>query len=126
MAKFTTVDEFLDSIPVPEHREKLEGILDWISETWRDLELVVKWNQPMFTHHGVYIIGFSVSAKHIAVGPEVELMDRMRAEAESAGYTTTQQLIRIGWNDPVDRGLIERIIETQIAEKADITSFWRP
>lgn len=125
MAKFTSVEEFLDSMTVPEQRAKLEALLKWVSATWPELELVLKWNQPMFTHHGVYIIGFSVFPKNIAVSPEDELMDRMRADIEAAGYTTTRRLFRIGWNDPIDHGLLSRIIETQIAEKAGLTRFWR-
>jgi len=125
MPKFTTVAEFLDSIALPEHRAKLEDLLDWVSETWPELELVLKWNQPMFTHHGVYIIGFSVFAKNIAVGLELAIMDRMRTEIESAGYSATKMLFRIGWDDPIDRALLTRIIDTQIDEKADSTSFWR-
>lgn len=111
---------------VPEQRARLEEILDWVSRTWPGLELVVKWNQPMFLDHGTYIIGFSVFPKNIAVGPEVALMERMRAEIEAAGYTTTQRLFRIGWDEPVDHDLLTRIIETQIAEKATVTGLWRP
>lgn len=126
MATVSTVQEFLDAMRVPEQRETLRGLVEWVSGTWPELEPVIKWNQPMFLHHGTYIIGFSVFAKNIAVGPENALMDRMRAEIEAAGYTTTQRLFRIGWDDPIDRPLLTRIIETQIAEKADVTGLWRP
>jgi len=126
MAKFSTTEAFLDSIAVPEHRAKLEAILDWVAATWPELELVLKWNQPMFTHHGTYIIGFSVFPKNIAVSPEDVLMDRMRSDIEAAGYTTTARLFRIGWDDPIDHALLTRMIETQIAEKAAVTGFWRP
>jgi len=126
MAKLSTIEEYLAAIPVPQHRAKLEEILDWVSGTWPELELVLKWNQPMFTHHGTYIIGFSVFAKNIAVSPEDVLMDRMRAEIEAAGYTTTLRLFRIGWDDPIDHALLTRLIENQLAEKADVTGFWRP
>lgn len=30
----------------------------------------IAWNQPMFTHHGTYIIGFSAASKHIATPPD--------------------------------------------------------
>ena len=126
MAKFTTVEQFLDAMTIPEQRAKVEELLAWVSTTWPELELVVKWNQPMFLHHGTYIIGFSVFPKNIAVGPEPELMDRMRGDIEASGYTTTQRLFRIGWEDPVDRDLLTRIIETQIADKATVTGLWRP
>ncbi len=126
MARFTTVEEFLDGMAAPEQRTKLERLLDWVSGTWPELELVIKWNQPMFTHHGTYIIGFSTFPKNLAVGPEAPLIDRMRADIEAAGYTTTQRLFRIGWSDPIDYALLTRVIETQISEKATVTGLWRP
>lgn len=113
-------------MPVAEQRAKLEDLLGWISRAWPQLELVMKWNQPMFLHHGTYIIGFSVFPKNIAVGPEAALMERMRADIEAAGYTTTQRLFRIGWNDPVNHDLLTRIINTQITEKATTSGLWRP
>jgi uncharacterized protein YdhG (YjbR/CyaY superfamily) len=30
----------------------------------------IKWNQPMFSDHGTFIIGFSIAKEHIAVAPE--------------------------------------------------------
>lgn len=126
MARFTTPGDFLEAIAEPEHRAKLEALLDWVTRGWPELQLEVKWNPPMFVHHGTYIIGFSVFAKHIAVAPEAELIDRMRGDIEAAGYSTTQNLFRIRWSDPIDEALLARIIDTQIAEKADADGFWRP
>ena len=126
MAKYETVDQFLADIEEPDHRAKVAGLLDWVATTWPHLEQVMKWNQPMFLDHGTYIIGFSVFPKNIAVGPEAELMDRMRDDIEAAGYSTTKQLFRIGWDQPIDEALLTRIIDTQIDEKAGVTGLWRP
>jgi uncharacterized protein len=126
MARVATVGEFLSTIDTPEHRAKVETLLDWVSRTWPELELVIKWNQPMFLHHGTFIIGFSAFPKNIAVAPEAELIDRMRSDIHASGYTTTQRLFRIAWADPIDYSLLTRIVETQIAEKATVTGLWRP
>ncbi|MFC4241823.1 iron chaperone [Gryllotalpicola reticulitermitis] len=126
MARFSTVEDFLDAITVPAQRQKIEELLHWVAGTWPELEPVIKWNQPMFLHHGTYIIGMSVFPKNIAIGPEAELMDRMRGDIEAAGYTTTQRLFRIGWDDPIDYALLTRIIETQLTEKATVSGLWRP
>lgn len=32
-------------------------VLDWVAEHYPELELRIAWNQPLFTHHGTYIIG---------------------------------------------------------------------
>ncbi|MFT4081087.1 MAG: DUF1801 domain-containing protein [Nocardioides sp.] len=118
--------EYLATIENEAHRAKLADILDWISTTWAELEAVVKWKQPMFTHHGTFIIGFSVFAKNIAVSPEDAGMERFREAIHAAGYTTTLRLFRIRWDDPVDHDLLREMIEWQLADKAELTSFWRP
>ena len=126
MAKFSTVDEFLNAVDTREQRAKVQQILDFVAETWPALELAVKWNQPMFLHHGTFIIGFSVFPKNIAVGLEPMVMERLQRDIETAGYTTTRRLFRISWDDQVDYALLTRIIELQIAEKADVSGLWRP
>lgn len=118
--------DYLVTIDDEAHRAKLAEILDWVTTTWPELEPVVKWKQPMFTHHGTYIIGFSVFAKNIAVSPEQVGIEQFRDAIDAAGYTATQRLFRIPWDAPVDRGLLRDMIEWQLAGKADITGFWRP
>ncbi|HEX7738450.1 MAG TPA: DUF1801 domain-containing protein [Marmoricola sp.] len=117
--------DYLAAIDDPAHRAKLASILDWVGTTWPALEAAVKWNQPMFTHHGTFIIGFSVFPKNIAVSPEDAGMERFRDAIHAAGYTTTKKLFRITWDDPIRHDLFTEIIEWQIADKADVTGFWR-
>ena len=61
-----TLDEFLSTIPDADNRERMIDVV----LTYPELELCVAWNQPMFTHHGTYIIGFSAASKHMAMAPE--------------------------------------------------------
>ena len=57
---------FLDGIDEPEKRDRMEDILNYIKGEFPQLEEVFKWNQPMFTDHGTFIIGFSI-AKDISL-----------------------------------------------------------
>ena len=43
--------------------------MEWAERTFSGLEPRVAWNQPVFTDHGTFIIGISVSAGHLAVSP---------------------------------------------------------
>ena len=45
------------------------GAVEWAERTFSGLEPRVAWNQPVFTDHGTFIIGISVSAGHLAVSP---------------------------------------------------------
>ncbi|MDQ0229018.1 iron chaperone [Metabacillus malikii] len=117
--------EFLSKIDNGEHRTRIEEVLTWIGDKYSNLEPVVKWNQPMFTDHGTYIIGFSVAKKHFAVAPEQVAMTRFTKEIEEAGYEYTKELIRFKWDKPTNYELLEKLIDFNISDKADCTTFWR-
>lgn len=117
--------EFLKKIDDSAQRDRTEEVLTWVANTYPTLKPEIKWNQPMFTDHGTYIIGFSVAKLHMAVAPEQMVIERFSDEIVQAGYDHTKQLIRIRWDCPVDFSLLEKIIEFNIVDKADCTSFWR-
>lgn len=117
--------DYLNTIQNSAHRERIEYILKWITHCFPDLKPRIAWNQPMFTDHGTFIIGFSVSKKHLAVGPEKASIDHFSKKILESGYTHTKQLFRINWDMPVDFSLLEQIIAFNIADKALCSNFWR-
>lgn len=122
MEKF---EEFLSGIAHPDQRERTQEILQWVSEQYPQLEAVIKWNQPMFTDHGTFIIGFSVSKQHLAVSPENAGITHCKEEIKQAGYDHTKEIVRIPWNKPVDYSLLGKMIEFNVIDKANYTNFWR-
>ena len=66
----TVFNKFLEGIDDRSKRERMEQIFTWIRHHYPHLKQEIKWNQPMYTEHGTFIIGFSVAKKHIAVAPE--------------------------------------------------------
>ena len=117
--------DFIARIDNPDHRDRMEQVLAWVIKEFPDLVPVIKWNQPMFTDHGTYIIGFSVSKKHIAIAPEKAAMEKFLNEIGDAGYEHTKELVHIPWNSQVNFSLLEKMIEFNIQDKADYTDFWR-
>ena len=118
-------EEFLAGIDHPDQRERTQEILEWVSENYPQLETVIKWNQPMFTDHGTFIIGFSVSKQHLAVSPENAGITHCEEEIKQAGYDYTKGIVRIPWNKSVDYSLLEKMIEFNRMDKVDFTKFWR-
>lgn len=100
--------EFLSRIDNPQHRARTEEVLGWVSKKFPTLNPVIKWNQPMFTDHGTFIIGFSTAKHHLAVAPESAGIVHFSAEIVQAGYTHTQQLVRLPWDRPIDFSLLEK------------------
>ncbi|MDV2682783.1 iron chaperone [Alkalihalophilus lindianensis] len=117
--------EYLAGIDNPEHRARMEEVLGWVANKYPHLEPKIAWNQPMFTDHGTYIIGFSVAKHHLAVAPEKEGMDHFSDQIKQAGHDHTKQLVRFKWDNPVDFSLLEKMIEFNIFDKADCSTFWR-
>ena len=116
---------FLMDIEDLKQRNRIEEVLKWVNNNYPNLEAKVKWNQPMFTNHGTFIIGFSVAKNHLAVSPELVGINHFSDEIVKSGYEHSKMLIRIPWNTPVDYSLLERIIKFNVLDKADCSTFWR-
>ena len=61
----------------------------------------------------------------MSVAPEQVAMARFEKDIEQAGYEQTKELFRIKWKSPVDFELLGKMIEFNISDKADCTTFWR-
>jgi uncharacterized protein YdhG (YjbR/CyaY superfamily) len=116
---------FLAKIGDPQHRARTKEVLGWVSNKFPYLLPKMAWNQPMFTDHGTFIIGFSVAKHHMAVAPERVGIDHFSDAIVQVGYDHTKELVRIPWNSPVDFSLLEKMIEFNILDKADCSTFWR-
>lgn len=117
--------KYLNSIDDPEKRERTESILNYVKRTFPQLKEEIKWNQPMFTDHGTFIIGFSIAKTHLAVAPEAEVVKYFAKDIEKAGYSYTKGLFRIKWTDKVDYELIRKIVAYNIDDKKEMVKFWR-
>ncbi|RAR43871.1 iron chaperone [Paenibacillus sp. MDMC362] len=117
--------EYLAHIDNPEHRERTEEVLAWVTKKFPQLMPKMAWNQPMFIDHGTFIIGFSIAKHHLAVAPERVVIQHFSDEIVQAGYDHTKELVRIRWERPIDFSLLENMIEFNITDKADCTTFWR-
>lgn len=118
-------DAFLTSIDDQGHRRRTAEVFAWVHETFPGLMPKIAWNQPMFTDHGTFIIGFSVAKHHLAVSPDVTGIKLFTEDILQAGYTHTINLFRIKWESAVDYALIERIIRFNIEDKKDCKTFWK-
>lgn len=116
---------YLKQIENTQHRLRTKEVLDWVGNTYPDLDAKIAWNLPMFTDHGTYIIGFSVSKLHLAISPELSGMEQFADDISLAGYKQSKMLFRIKWEDAVDYPLLERIIHFNRSDKKDCTTFWR-
>lgn len=123
--RMKTFEDYLATVEKEENRSRLRDVLDWVKESFPQLEEKIAWNQPMYTDHGTFIIGFSVSKPHFSVAPEAKGMQIFSQEIAESGYSQGSNLFRIKWSDPVDYPLLARIIRYNIEDKERCTTFWR-
>jgi uncharacterized protein YdhG (YjbR/CyaY superfamily) len=116
---------FMERIDGPERRARFEAVHAWTLARFPELALEFKWNQPMFTHHGTFIISYGAAKPHMSVAPERACIERFAEEISNAGYGRTKELVRIPWASPVNYGLLEEMIAFNMAEKAECRTFWR-
>lgn len=118
-------EEYLSKMKNEAHCSRMKEVLTWVKDTFPMLTPKIAWNQPMFTNHGTFIIGFSAAKQHFSVSPEAQGMAVFSDDIAKSGYRQTSNLFRIQWNEPVDFSLLERIIRYNIEDKKDCTTFWR-
>ena len=117
--------EYLMSIANSQHRDRMEDVLGWVIKEFPSLVPKIAWNQPMFTDYDTFIIGFSTAKLHMAVAPEEVGINRFSDKIVQAGYDHTKGLVRIRWGLPVDFSLLKNMIEFNILDKVEYSTFWR-
>ncbi|MGH0053518.1 MAG: iron chaperone [Sphaerochaetaceae bacterium] len=116
---------YLEAISEGAHRKKMEGLLFWVHDTFPTLGMRIAWNQPMFTDHGTFIIGFSKAKRHISVAPEKKAIDVFSEAIMRAGLSVTKELFRITWEQEIPYSLLMEIINYNREDKKTCTTFWR-
>jgi len=119
------LQEYIATIEKDEHRIKFTELIKNIQEQFFQLQLVFKWNQPMFICKGTFIISFNKSQKHISVSPEVAAIKKFSEEITASGYQQTKGTFRIRWQDTISYPLLFRIVSFNLNEKKNYSTFWR-
>lgn len=126
MSRYQNHAEFLASIDDADHRAKLGEVLEYCQAEFPELEPTIKWNQPMFIREATFIVGFSVAKAHMSVAFEPDMMAKFAADErfEKSGYSSTNGLFRIKWNQEVDWNLLRDMLAASLDFKRGSTTFW--
>ena len=118
------ISEYLANIIEENQREKLSELLKWVISTYPNLELEIRWKQPIFTEHGTYIIGFSVAKKHLTVGLETRSLQHFAPLLEENGFKHGTNTFQIPLSGDIPQSLLSKIIDYIIDDKKEVTTFW--
>lgn len=120
-----TFEDYIRTIDDSAHQEQFKEIISWIDSNYPELDQEVKWNTPMYTSNGTFILGIDSAKKHMSMSPEEKTMALFTEEIEEAGYSQTKGLFRIKYSDEVDYGLLKKMIDYNIEDKKGYDKFWR-
>ncbi len=115
----------LAKIPNDANRARAIEVLQWVERTYPRLGWRIAWNQPMATDHGTFIIGFSYAAKHIAVAGEGDIIADFAEELAARGISHGSKIFRLPWDEPIPYDFLAMVIDHNIEQKKDVTTFWR-
>ncbi|EMW5701049.1 TPA: iron chaperone, partial [Enterococcus faecium] len=113
MEKFQPI---INQIKEKEHQQKIKDLFAKITETYPQLDTTVKWNQPMFTDHGTFIIAFSFAKNHFSIAPEKAAIRALEKNIQEAGYVYTDNVIKVPWKSVINWELIEQLISFNIED----------
>jgi len=121
-----TLRQYLATVPNEEHRESLESLIEWVTNSFPELKLEIKWNVPMMVNNGTFIIGFSAAAHYVSIAPETKVLYEFIERIKESGYGHTKMKFQIKWNQKIDYELLREIIERSIDFKKGSKTFWAP
>ncbi|MCT4457784.1 iron chaperone [Lactiplantibacillus paraplantarum] len=124
-ADLTVFEPYLEKMSPTPHREQLVTLLNRVHTTFPQLQPRLAWNQPMFTDHGTFIVGFSTAKNHLNIALEAATLNTFREAINAAGDTTTKMLWQVRFDTPFNNQLLADAIQYNIDTKQATTTFWR-
>ena len=118
-------EEYLQTINEVDHREIVTSLFVWIKRNFPQLEGSIKWNQAMFSHQNTFIIAFNPTKKHLSISPEKQGIERFSNELSSLDYEFGSMVFKIKWSQQISYDFLKRMIEFNLEDKKNTTTFWR-
>ena len=117
------IHEYIQRIDDPDNRLIFGDFINWLTTDFPELKPEYKWNQPMFTHHGTFIIGFSV-AKHFTVAPEMRTFEHFLPQIKDLKLKHGKKTFQLQFGQDIPYDLLRALINYTLADKQNVTSFW--
>ena len=118
------IKNYIGKLP-EEQQEKLTEILTWLEKEFPELEGTIKYNQLMYVAHGTFIVGFKPAKAHIGLLCEEVGVEKFLSAASNLGLKNTKGRFILPWKSEVPFELMREIVKFNLADKADLTSFFR-
>lgn len=118
-------DEFIEKIENPKHKKRFVEIIRWVDEKYPKIKREIKWNEPVYTDHGTFIISFNIRKQHLSFCPEHRTIKKFEEEIKEREYGYGMMVVKIKWKHETPYDIIEKMIDFNIEDKKDYKAFWR-
>ena len=99
----------------PQARKTVKAIFTAIMAKHKNLELVIAWNQPMLRIGKDYILGISVSQKHITLNPfSKDVLDQFSKRL--AEFKVSKHTFQVPLDWKVDASLLNSLAKARLSE----------
>src|SRR5699024_10486467 len=109
-----TLRQYLATVPNEEHRESLESLIEWVTNSFPELQLAIKGNVAMMGNNGTFFIGLSAAAHYVSMAPETKVLYEFVELIKEAGYGHAKMKFQIKGNQKNDYELLRDSIERSI------------
>lgn len=108
------IDEYLQRVDEPK-RSTLARLRETIAELVPEAEQCISYGMPAFKLRGKTIAGFAAFKNHLSYLPH---SGRVLSEldGETAAYTKTKGALHFAVDEPLPKGLVEKLLEARIEE----------
>lgn len=120
-----TFEEYLTTILNDEHQQFTRDVLIWVKTNYPDMSESIAWSSPTFVAHGTHIISFKHTKKHLAASVEGKVVRQFADTFNQSGLNYGKMTINFPWHSPIDLALLKDIIDFNLEDKKDLTSYWR-
>ncbi len=114
MAKYDSIADYFASLPA-DQSQHITSLVNFVAQSYPQLELVIAWNQPMFKLDGKYLLGFMPTKKHTNLLTVSDTAITQLAP-ELATFKHGTRSISLPFDWVIDPGLIERVVQLRTQE----------
>lgn len=115
-AAFLDTEDYL-AHQSPHQATALRTVIAAVGGSFPELEITLAWNVPHFRQGKDYVVGLSAAEKWVSFSPwSKKVMGAFRERL--AGYSTTENLIRIGLDRSIDTSLFVDLVAARLDEIA--------
>lgn len=116
MGTYQTVDEYHERISGPA-RDAIDSLRQAIRQAAPQAEEIISYNMPAYKWNGI-LVWYAAFKYHIGFYPKASAI--VAFQSELAAYKTSKGAIQFPIDQPIPKGLVQKIVRFRIKENSQL------